>query len=169
MAHSLDDIVKATSSAIEPFPGLVVPPPTSVDLTQLPGYKFCHKEYTGNVSVTHTTEAAADTVVTAPDITFDGATTVLITFFSALARVSAVTSISFWWYDGSTSLGDAGQLDIDTANAGSMVMLGREMTPAAGAHSISVRASVGSGTGTVFAASGGAGNAVPGYIRIVRS
>lgn len=119
----------------------------------------------GNPSITATTEAAANVVVTADPITLDGATSIWVEFF--IPRTSGGDA-TFWLYDGSTSLGKLGFI----AGNGPGTTTGRRRltNPSAGAHTYSVRVSR-SGSATSYNSGdpnqpGGFG---PAYIRVVRA
>lgn len=135
-----------------------------------PGYEYAYNEFTGNVSVTATTEGAANTIVTASAVTFDGSTTVMIEFFSPLAdtglSTAAITLVLF--EDGVA----VGQIAVEYGSGGAElqapIRVARRRTPASGSRTYSVRAFMNVGTGSVHAGAGGAGVAVPGYIRITK-
>lgn len=132
-----------------------------------PGHEFDYVEFTGNVSVTATTEAAANPVVTGGAVTYDGSTAVMIEFFSPqVLPVSATVSTNFFLYDGASSIGEIG---LCRFSAFAPVRLSRRITPSNAAHTYSIRATVGSGTGSVGAGAGGVGNSMPGYIRITKA
>lgn len=135
-----------------------------------PGYEYTHNEFTSPVSVTAVTEATANTVATASAITLDGATPVIIEFFAPKVASPNGQHILFALYDGSSSIGLLGELDIQTTTSivETPVILKRRLTPAAAAKTYSVRAYVTSGTGTVTAGAGGVGVSMPGYIRITK-
>lgn len=127
-------------------------------------------EFTANVSPTATTEATANTVVTGSPVTYDGVTVVMIEFFCVNARpdVANGASISFWLYDGSSSIGRIGFISASAALGGQNVpvRLARRLKPSAATHTYSIRASVSGGTGLVTGGAGGLGNTMPGFIRI---
>ncbi len=137
--------------------------------SELAGYEYSHVAFTGNVSVTATSEATANTIVTAGAVAFDGAIVALIEFWCSLARSANSTSMQYFLYDGSSSIGILGQTDTDAAGNGHPVKLERRLTPSNASHTYSIRAKVVSGTGTVFAGAGGTAALVPGFIRITRA
>jgi hypothetical protein len=135
---------------------------------------IAYVEFTSNVSVTATTAATANQVVSAGSVTFDGATTIWVEFYAyavqAPAVAGAAVALDFW--DGGTDLGIAGDYTGAAAVvSGGPVLLRRKVTPPVGAQAFTVRAwlAAGSGTGTVAAGAGGAGVGLPGYIRIVKA
>jgi len=54
--------------------------------TSQPGYELGYTEFTANVSVRATTETTANTIVTAPAVSTDGATRIRVEFFSPFVR-----------------------------------------------------------------------------------
>jgi hypothetical protein len=131
----------------------------------LAGYEYGITEFTANVAITATTEGAADTIVTAPAITFDGGTAVWVEFW-AVAAAKGTTSLSLGLFDGSTGIGG---IVAGFATAGYGLSVRRKVTPTAGVHTFSARGWVDAGSGSVVAGSGGAATNLPGYIRIVRA
>lgn len=132
--------------------------------------ELAYAEFTSPVSITATVEASADSVVSAGAVTFDGSTEVFVEFFCPAARPAASASVSLevWLFDGSSSIGRIALINSQAANNANTPVEGRRrLTPSAASHTYSVRATVTSGTGSVTAGAGGAGNYVPGYIRIV--
>lgn len=133
-----------------------------------PGYEYGYTEFTSNVSITATTEATANQIVSAGAITFDGAP-VRVEFGAYLIRGPASVSIFVELYDGASSIGVLGQYDMDAGADGVPPRLTRRFTPTAVAHTYSIRAHLASaGTGTVFGGAGGVGLAMPGFIRITK-
>lgn len=128
-----------------------------------------YTEITSNVSVTATTEATANAVVTAPAITFDGATPVIIEFFAPYATPGGVASLYSIWKDGATSLGYAAANISGSATYMPGWNARKRFTPTNAAHTYSVAAFVGSGTGTIAAGAGGVAVANPAFIQISRS
>lgn len=137
-----------------------------------PGHQFSYVEITGNVSITHTTEATADTVVTAAEVTFDGATLVLIEFFSPSSRPASDAAgriLEIYLYDGASSIGMMCFYISQANNAANLPLyLTRCLTPSAAAHTYSIRAAVSDGSGAVGAGAGGSGNSIPAFIRITK-
>ncbi len=137
------------------------------------GAEIDYVQYTSNVSITATSEATANTVATATATAFDGSTIVYIEFFAPTAQTPAVSSenLLFALYDGSSSIGLIGQ--VTNTNSATLqrtpVFMSRRLTPSAATHTYSIRAYVGSGTGSVNGGSGGAAAYMPGYIRIIRA
>ena len=132
-------------------------------------YELAYSQFTSNVSVTHTTEATADTVVSATSITADGSTPIYLQFFApSWIGTDTRNNLNLYLYDGSTSLGE---LNVDRTTINASDAMGQlsgftRITPSAGSHTYSIRATVQSGTGTIYAGVGGTGNYTPGFIRI---
>lgn len=146
---------------------------TTVSWDYPPGYDYAYTEFTAPVSITATTEATANTIATASAVTFDGATSVRVTFESPDVTPDITVAgrrITYVIYDGAASIGLLGYVFGQTTNAANVaVHQSRKLTPSAGSHTYSIRAFVSAGTGTVSAGAGGAGNEVPGYIRVERA
>lgn len=128
-------------------------------------------QITSNVSPTATTEGTANTVVTASAVSFDGATPVLIEFFSPRARPDDAANgreLHFWLYQDGSSIGRIGQVVAGQGGgpATMPIKLERRMTPASGSRTYSIRASVNAGTGVIVAGAGGSGADMPAFIRI---
>lgn len=130
-------------------------------------------EFTSPVTISASSEAAATTIVTGSALTFDGATTVDIEFYSDSIQPgsTATNVINIWLYDGSSSIGVMAQYSnpaSSTYRAPCFVV--RRLTPSIGVHTYSIRGDRSSGSnGTVNAGAGGTGNHMPGYIRVKRA
>ena len=138
---------------------------------QHPGFELAYAQSTSAVNVIQGTEATAQNCATAPALTFDGATAVLIEFYAELARpaASAAASLTFWLYDGSSSVGAVAAFSNPSAGTfNTPVYILRRLTPSAGSHTYGIRASVSVATALVHAGSGGAGQDAPMFIRISR-
>lgn len=155
----------ATTNSKLPFPAATDPADVPVDLQKLAAAldEIAYAQITVGVATAVTTEAGAAVAVAAPAVTFDGATAVIIEFFSP--RVQKGATVCFIdLFDGSTPQG------LWATQAGdSPVLLRRRLTPAAGSHTYSARFHVDGGNGTVVAGTGGAGANMPAYIRISRA
>ncbi|MDE2098581.1 MAG: hypothetical protein KGL39_15105 [Patescibacteria group bacterium] len=133
--------------------------------------ELVYVEFTASVSLAATTEASATTVVTASAYTFDGATPVMIEFFAPAANTPVNSGLWCVLYDGATSLGEMAFVgDPSTAYGNSSPLIGkRRLTPSAASHTYSVRSYTSLSGGQILAGAGGAGNYVPGYIRITKA
>jgi hypothetical protein len=144
---------------------------TTVLANMPPGRTLSHVSFTDLVTVSATAEGAANTVVTANALTFDGATPVWIEFFAPSVDPGATLSsaIILVLYDGASSVGIFGVVQNDAANTlRAPVLLRRRLIPSAASHTYSIRAYRSASDGTITAGAGtGAGVALPGYISIV--
>lgn len=132
-------------------------------------YEVDYVALTSSVNVSATSEATADTVVTANAESFDGSTIAIIEFFAPRGRPAASTNatIDYVLYDGSSSIGLLGrQHSAAASSANFAVYLVHRLTPSNASHTYSIRAFVSTGTGAVTGGAGGSGNIMPGYIRI---
>lgn len=138
-----------------------------------PRHEFVYVEFTANVNVTATVEASSDSIVSAGAVTFDGSTAVDIEFFSPAVRPDATVldrSLTLWLFDDATSIGYLGRFNTPAAQSVLQPMYGRRrLTPSAASHTYSVRGQVNAGTGVVVGGSAGAGNPLPGFIRITKA
>jgi len=135
-------------------------------------YELGYTEYTANVAISATTEATANTVVTAPAITFNGTTVALVKFYAPGVETGATAAshIVICLYLDGTSIGFFGQVTTPAAAVTvAPVNLERRVTPAAGSRTYSVRAYRITSNGQVYGGTGGAANYMPGFIRIERA
>lgn len=132
--------------------------------------RLSYVPFTSTVSPTATTEATANTVVTADPLTFDGATQIEIEFYSPTARPDSGAvgrTLDFWLYDGSSSIGKVASLITPAASQMRVpVNIKVLLIPSAGSHTFSIRASVSAGTGLIDAGVGGAATTRPGFISV---
>jgi hypothetical protein len=138
-----------------------------------PGHEFDYVEKTSSTSITATSEATADTVVTGSAVTYDGSTAVMVEFFSPSVRPAtdavADRSVNVTLYDGAASIGIWGQTITPAQNDDNKPFhLVRRLTPSGAAHTYSVRAYVSGGTGTISGGTGGVTAAMPAFIRITK-
>lgn len=138
-----------------------------------PGYEFDYVEKTSSTSITATSEGAANTVVTANAVAYDGSTIILVEFFAQEVEPPAGNhNITLVLYDdtggGAASIGKVGPFtSSDGTNLGRQLgaILHRRLTPSNATHTYSIRAFVDSGTGSVVAGAGGSGASMPAFIR----
>lgn len=127
---------------------------------------------TAMTTVTATSAAAAQVIIAGASVTYDGSPIVIEAMIGAAAPPAAAGSylmINLW--DGSTDLGylsyiqspAASQLIVPTG------VVERRLTPTAGAHTYSVRASVNAGSGQIYSTAGAPGSSLPISLRIVRA
>jgi hypothetical protein len=141
------------------------PNPTFAD--DPPGTELDYVQITSPVSVTATTEGTANTVVTANSVTFDGSA-VIIEFFTngVINGANGFTNLCLF-QDGS-SIGILGFTGDSAGTDSQAVLIRRRMSPAAGAHTYSIRAFRQTANSTVAAGAGGAATNMPAYIRITK-
>lgn len=162
-----------------PYPAPADLPDVPLDMQELadrveavfPGKELAYVQITAPVSVTATVEASANTVLTAPAITVDGSTPIRIEFYGLLAPPTiAAAKMTLWLFQDGASIGTLGVLgNPAAANALATLTPARRLTPPSGSRTYSVRGTVTSGTGTVWAAAGTApGQDPPAFLRITR-
>lgn len=128
-----------------------------------------YSEFTASVSTTATTEATATTIVSTASVTYTGAQ-VEVTFFCQRVQVpnGSFGVISLW--QDTTSLGQIAVCESVGATSGAPswpVLATRRVSPSAAAHTFTAKVHTSTGTTTVYAGAGGAGTAVPGYLKVV--
>lgn len=130
--------------------------------------EVAYTQFTSPPNITATTEATANSIVSAGAITFENVPH-LIEFKAPWIQPGAVggDGIIMVLYDG-TSIGRLDLFEADSALRQVPYYTCHRLTPTAASHTYSVRAFVPSGTGTVGAGTGGSGNYMPGFIRITR-
>lgn len=178
VASAADTVARLAAGANGTRPEAASGETTGIKWSYPPGYELNYVEITSNATATATTEATANTIITAGALAFDGSTIALIEFWCALAQpaASAGANMKFYLADdtggGAASIGRIGTMGSPAANnAFESVHLKRRMTPSSATHTFSIRASVSTGTGTVYAAAGGGGadTVMPAFIRITRA
>lgn len=134
--------------------------------------EVAYVEFTSSVLPNATTEATANTVVTATAFTADGAAVYLVELFTPSCRPdtgAAGRSLSHVLYLDGSSIGIIGSETSQAANSGAKpAFMARRLVPASGSRTFSWRAFVSAGTGAIAAGAGGSGNTMPGYIRVTR-
>ena len=136
-----------------------------------PGHEFDYVEKTSDTSITATSAATANTIVTGNAVTYDGSTPVIIEFFTpAINTEPTGGSLCFVvLYDG-TGIGTlAIQRTPASANDDKAAYVRRRLTPSAASHTYSIRAYVSAGTSNVSAGAGGVGVTMPAFIRITKA
>ncbi len=136
----------------------------------MPGFKLDYVEITSSVTVTATAAASATTVIDGNAISLDGSTLVKVEFHTELAEYNvAGNELIVVLYDGSTQLGYMCEVEIPTSAFMGCALKGeRYLTPSNGSHTFHIKAfkTSGSGTATIYAASGGAGARLPAWYRV---
>lgn len=135
-----------------------------------PGYAYTYDELTSAIgSISGTTVGTATTVKVSSSFTFDGSA-VWVEFYSPLVTNSADgPNTIFELFQDSTDLGQLGYSEAAFAAAGSAFFGKRKVTPAAGAHTFTIKAFVSASTSTVQAGVGGVGALVPAYILVTKA
>lgn len=131
-----------------------------------------YTEYTGNVTISATSEATATTIVTAPALAFDGTTGIEIEFFSpdsAVGGNAGGNTLILVLYDAAASIGLATQVSLGGTTAQDFqVGVKRRLVPAAGSHTYSIRAYRTNANCTMVAGAGGVAAYIPGWMKISR-
>ncbi len=136
---------------------------------------LAYTQATAAVTLTHTTEATADALVTAAAVTLDGITDVLVTFYAPrwTNNAGANRTITVALYQdtggGAASIGLMGTSFSGNVNPNTVGALEyRIAAPAAGTYTFSARGYINNATGnsTIDAGAGGVGNNVPMFIRV---
>lgn len=143
---------------------------SSVKKPQLPGLELAYTEYTAIVNITATTEAGANTIVTAPAVTFDGATPAWVEFYAPWIDNQSSFALMLILFQDGVSIGKIAEVYGAASEVAATVTPKRKITPAAGARTYSIRAHMNvASSGQVQGGLGGAGNFMPGFIRISRA
>jgi hypothetical protein len=125
--------------------------------------ELLYVEWTG----TFTPASVRPTVADSGTITYT-AFPIMVEFFAPAANSGSSDFIKLALWDGATDLGHIARV----GGGGNMpVRVGRRLTPTAASHNYLVKlegGSAGSGIGQVMASTGGAGNLLPGYIRVMQ-
>lgn len=146
------------------------PLPSAPPVTGGPTSELDYAPRTTSMSVTATSQLTAQTVVTGHPLEWDGETTALVEFSVPYCGPDAGAvgrSMLFWLYDGNSSVAALGAVTTPAAKMDRKpVHLSTRITPSAGTHTYSVRASVSAGVGTIDAGPGNPGTYVPAYLRV---
>ena len=128
-------------------------------------------EFTSSLSVTGTTPATAQTLVTAAAVTADGSTLLCIEGFAPVVSTGASVgaAVRILLFDGTTNLGELAIVRTDVAVIHrENFYFRRYYTPSAASITYSIRAYRDIANGNVDAGPGGAaaGDLLPAYIRV---
>lgn len=134
----------------------------------VPGTSPTYVENTGNVTVSATSEATGNTLVTAGAFTANGTDAYWIEFGSSevIAATGGVLIIDLW--DGSSPIGAPAVIG-PAGTSGMPVTIRRRLVPSAGSHTYSFRAFQSGGNGVVAGGPGGSGQNTPMYISIEKA
>lgn len=139
--------------------------------TNLAGSELAYAEFTTAITLAGTTEATATSIVSAGAVSFDGSTIVMIEcYIPSMVNNNSTSNARFWLYDGASSIGEIGRTTNPAAAAaavGQPVPLKHRLMPSNGSHTYSIRGSSPGGA-SAGAGAGGAGNLMPGFIRITQ-
>lgn len=122
---------------------------------------FSYVEFTSNVTISATSAATANTVVTAASVTLDGSTMICVEFYAPTLTTTSTLLLSLW--QDSTDLGLVALIS-GTTEAPALVR--RFLTPSAGAYVYSIRGYRSSANGTVKGSTGGSDTFLAGYVRV---
>lgn len=129
------------------------------------GVTQSYVEYTAPVTISATTEAGGNTIVTSDAIAADGTSSYWVEFYTP--KAATTDQIIFTLWDGSTVVGTIAAV-IGTTTI--PVMVKRKVTPTVANHTYSVTAWRNTVNGTVNAGTGGSGTALlPGFINIYKA
>lgn len=135
------------------------------------GPEVAYQEITSAVSLTATSEATSQAVLTAPAFVADGTSQYLIEFFAPSVSPPGTSGqfVILSLYQDGVCLGQLGVVQNNGANPiATPSRLTRRITPAAGSRTYSIRGFVSSGTGSVNGGAGGVGGNLPAFIRITK-
>ncbi len=136
-----------------------------------PGHELDYVQFTSPVTVSASGEGSTTLVVTSSSVTYDGSA-VLVEFFAPDVDVAASDHVVIVLYDDTAgaSIGKIAFLsNPDAANVMRVpVHASRRLTPSAGARVYKITAYKVTNNGTVGAGAGGAGNIMPGFLRITK-
>ena len=135
-----------------------------------PGHEFDYAQSTATVTVSATTEATANVIVTGNAVTYDGSTVVMVEFFAPVVGDATVANAEtdLWLYDGASSIGNIAQMKESTTAGRRSVAARFRLTPSNAAHTYGIRASISSGNSYFYNAAGGAATRMPAFIRITK-
>jgi hypothetical protein len=138
-----------------------------------PGYQFDRVDYTAAVTITATSDATANTVVTANAVSYDGSTEIWIEFYAPYLQsgTTAGNNLVIQINEGSTILGYIQACRVPASVSGGMDIggFGRlRRTPSNASHTYSIRAWNASGSSAVVGAGAAGSDYVAGYIRQIK-
>jgi hypothetical protein len=140
---------------------------TTVSFDYPPGYQWDRKTVVaGTTAVTATTEGTSTAVATGNSVTYDGSE-VKVEYWAPRMTGSGAIGVTFVFYSDATVVGTAYH---EFGAAGAIIpKVECFHTPAAGAHTYTVKAFVTSGTATFYSGAGGSGNLVPAIMRVTKA
>lgn len=133
----------------------------------LPGQEFDFAQITANpTGITATTEGTSQAVIIGNAVYYDGSR-VKVSFFVPKLTSAASLTATFVVCRDATVIGQVFGGTVNTTTAG--IDFDLYDTPAAGAHTYTVKAFVSASTLTVNAGAGGSGTLVPGWLRVTKA
>lgn len=136
-----------------------------------PGHEFDYVAVTSALTVTAVTEGTAQTFITGSSVAYDGSTIVIIEVYCPGVQGSSTNNSSMLviLYEDSTLLGIIGQTR-SSANSATSPMLARvRRTPSNASHQYIAKVYSTAGTdGVLNAGTGGTGNRVAAYLRVIK-
>lgn len=126
------------------------------------GHEFDYVQTTSSGNITATSDATANTIVTANAVTYDGSTIVVISAYITFLT-TGTNFITVVLYDGSSPIGRMGIVGVSASRFPFFAQ--HRLTPSAAAKTYSIRAFVDAGTGTFNSGAGGAAAYMPSFIR----
>lgn len=141
--------------------------------SDLAGKELDYVQITSPATITATTEATSQAVVTGSAVTYDGSTIIEIEFYSQYGEVEDASGASLivLLYDGATVLGRLATItNVAAAALRVPLCLKRRITPSAASHTYSIKAysTVATANAAISAGAGGTGAALPAFLRITR-
>lgn len=134
----------------------------------LPGQQFDYAQITANsAGITATTEGTSQAVITGNSVYYDGSR-VKVEFFVPKLSSAASQTVTFVVYRDSTVVGQVFAGTVNTT-LGAVDCALFDTPGSAGAHVYALKAFVSASTLTVNAGAGGAGNLVPGWLRVSKA
>jgi hypothetical protein len=134
--------------------------------------ELAYAEKTSNTNITATSEATANTIVTAGAVSCDGAMILLVEFgTNAWAQDNTGPVNRIVLFDNGSAIGTLFQgVSPSTSSGKPGFTVRRRLTPSAGSHTFSVRGWVSSASTMIVAGDTfGSGIDAPAYIRVVQS
>jgi hypothetical protein len=122
---------------------------------------------TSTISVTATTAGTANTLITSSSLTLEGSTNYLIEYFAPAVGATGATSMTLVFYEDSTSFFNLCSFSVSTTEV-IPVYVNTVWSTSTSAHTFSIKAFVGSGTGQVFSGAGTSGNLCPSRLTVSR-
>jgi hypothetical protein len=134
------------------------------------GTQLAYAEFTADVTISATTEATANTIVTAGAISVDGSTPIIVEFGVEACVIAVVGQLDIWLYEDGSSTGEkmAKVVNPAAASFADPVTARRKRTPASGSRTYSIRGSRVTANWTVEGGPAASGK-MPGYIRVTKA